>query len=556
MFRRSRGFVFKEVFFLLHKEVTYRDSKVNVKSLPALSRLGSFASWLSCAMLILVNMADPYFVSINCTQDLLMHVMCANEGNDTFECKNETYPPPHICHTTDLQMSPLCLTLVWKNLTWWQPTQCLDPKHFSFVFQAVQAKTSPPLIFSQKLKMNYYSVQGLVTVKYYNFLNYSLIPQGDQDGGFCAKTYQHLPARKTGGNVFNCSYTFKTGTDSYFAIESFCQAEQLCFGQQKEKSSCECQEGDPIDTKCKYVTKPNGRRYCSPLFNATVSGDCQLFVDSHHQSNTTQITERKRYRCNNTHFISGNLVDDLVEDCMFTGDDENVLLSMLSQSTYHTCKYQQEIPCREGHSRCFNNSQICQYKLNSLGYLEPCRTGEHMQNCSTFVCNMQFKCRNSHCIPWEYVCDGKWDCSDGCDESTQKLCRNTRICTNSFKCKLSQICVHLGTICDSQWNCPHGDDEQLCDLNHVFCPDKCKCVTLAVYCIGSQFHYCSAKDLFSFHVIYLKKALINTRLVTPHVSTIDISESEMDKMFLCYWLNHGSDSIKHLRLTSASIHEL
>ena len=27
-----------------------------------------------------------------------------------------------------------------------------------------------------------------------------------------------------------------------------------------------------------------------------------------------------------------------------------------------------------------------------------------------------FKCPGYHCIPWSYVCDGKWDCPHGYDE--------------------------------------------------------------------------------------------------------------------------------------------
>ena len=49
-----------------------------------------------------------------------------------------------------------------------------------------------------------------------------------------------------------------------------------------------------------------------------------------------------------------------------------------------------------------------------------------------------------------------------------------------FKCKSSQVCVHLYDICDGIDNCPSEDDELLCEVRDVICPKLCSCLNLAI----------------------------------------------------------------------------
>ncbi len=67
---------------------------------------------------------------------------------------------------------------------------------------------------------------------------------------------------------------------------------------------------------------------------------------------------------------------------------------------------------------------------------------------------MMFKCPNSYCIPWSYVCDGKWHCAVGADEMKDITCGQSNNCKFLFSCVNSTICIHLGTTCDEEVNCP------------------------------------------------------------------------------------------------------
>ena len=51
------------------------------------------------------------------------------------------------------------------------------------------------------------------------------------------------------------------------------------------------------------------------------------------------------------------------------------------------CANSNQIPCLNGHPKCYNISEICSYKLNKNCHLIPCRNGAHLDNCKGFNCN-------------------------------------------------------------------------------------------------------------------------------------------------------------------------
>ena len=101
---------------------------------------------------------------------------------------------------------------------------------------------------------------------------------------------------------------------------------------------------------------------------------------------------------------------------------------ILQIDTVHHCQftkfYKSQITCDKINPQFYDISKICTYQLNSLIHLIPCKSGGHLENCTYFECNMKFKCPGYYCIPWGYVCDGKWDCPHGLDESQEDICVN------------------------------------------------------------------------------------------------------------------------------------
>ena len=171
-------------------------------------------------------------------------------------------------------------------------------------------------------------------------------------------------------------------------------------------------------------------------------------------------------------------------------------------------------------------SDICTYKLNVKGQLLPCNKGDHLQKCQMYECNMMFKCPNFYCVPWSYVCDGKWDCPYGYDESISHQC-GKRTCINMFKCKMMSICLHLDEVCNGHLDCPYEDDEYLCLLKNTSCPSVCQCLAFAVRCYDTNI----LENTSPFYISYVAVIIVNCIL---------FAEKQLKKVFptclhfICY----------------------
>ena len=165
--------------------------------------------------------------------------------------------------------------------------------------------------------------------------------------------------------------------------------------------------------------------------------------------------------------ISYLLLNDLVFDCPYK-DDEPELLNNL-QKYNRKCAEMDMYECYPGHSKYYIKDQKCMYNITrDTQTLMYCRNGQHLQNCENTQCKCMFKCPNSYCIPYRYMCDGKWDCWNVEDEFNCK----DYLCVNMFKCKFSSICILKNNVCDGITDSPLGNDEIICIENS--CIDSCQ----------------------------------------------------------------------------------
>ena len=181
------------------------------------------------------------------------------------------------------------------------------------------------------------------------------------------------------------------------------------------------------------------------------------------------------------------------------------------------CPHPNMIECYPGHTRCYTREQKCIYVLRKeTKTLLYCRNGQHLQNCNNIECIWKFKCQNSYCIPYQYICDGKWDCWYGqdefqCDQYT---------CTGMFKCRYSFACIHIRNICDGMPDCPMEDDELICPK--INCIDKCKCLNHGIYCINLNFSYqgtlFNLVDYYKF--VNVSNSYIQEITIIMHASTV------------------------------------
>ncbi|XP_071503079.1 MAM and LDL-receptor class A domain-containing protein 1-like [Diadema antillarum] len=107
-------------------------------------------------------------------------------------------------------------------------------------------------------------------------------------------------------------------------------------------------------------------------------------------------------------------------------------------------------------------------------------------------CNSgEYQCRNGHCIPDYWECDGITDCSDNSDEDHCVTCGG-----NSFQCWNGE-CIPASWRCDGWNDCSDGSDELSCGgpiyLTEPPMPYAGSCYGFGCNCIGSN---CLSSDCY------------------------------------------------------------
>ncbi len=279
-------------------------------------------------------------------------------------------------------------------------------------------------------------------------------------------------------NTFQCSSGYAMSTS--FVCDGIPHCGIL---DKSDESECFCNEGAKHKGRCKFFLD-SSKPKCSQLYYLSHGGFCQSYVeDSIFQTKNSKKTleNLNKIVCGNQ-TLDKTKMNDLVSDCVASAEDENVLKDVLVNHTIYSCPQPQQVPCRSGHNACFNITDICIFRLNSHKNLIPCRTGEHMEDCADFECNMMYKCPGYYCVSFAYLFDGKWDCPDGSDEAEQHRCDQKGDCRNKFHCASSQMFIHIGDVCENSFHCPLHDDEFFCSLKYISCPKSCLCHIHALLC--------------------------------------------------------------------------
>ena len=442
-----------------------------------------------CTVMLLNNLAEPDWVFQDCNRRIMKDVICQSENNKlnissiSKVVHDETVQNKFKCNNNQIRLQSSCYGFIW---------------YYMGLYYTIFSNVKQPPINLIKIVTNIHDQFPDIFIKYSKgiitaltfwkeFLEVNmrtiLISEVTFKGFILEKTMLNKISAKN--ILFYCP--------NWIAIHKMfiCDKNIDCFPHGTDEVLNICQHEIFYDK----VTKTKSIIQCNKLLYLSLTGVCsKFFSTSMHILNSRTFLgtnavdilipkqDRKEFKCKGGQYIHYDFVDDLVADCGPDGEDEPMLVKLLNTGYRENCTNPSQLSCFDGHYRCFKVSDICIFQLNKHKVLVPCRNGHHISKCKDFECDVMFKCFNSYCIPYSYMCDGKWDCPEGDDESENLRCENLEKCLSMYKCKGTNVCIHLGNICDSKIDCPLADDEYLCNLKHLFCPSKCLCLLYAVTC--------------------------------------------------------------------------
>ncbi len=274
---------------------------------------------------------------------------------------------------------------------------------------------------------------------------------------------------------------------------------------------------------------------CDGNFDCVDGEDEMDCYQSEIERGLTQVIPDNIFTCQNGARIPQARVNDLIPDCPGGGgEDEPRLLLHWAESGVGSEvneHWTRNVSCPNTFTQCikglpeicYPRDKICVYEVDSYSmYIKYCRNGAHLDNCSHHECPSMYKCRDSYCVPYHYVCNGRIDCPHGEDENN---CSQLN-CPGLLRCRHDDVCVHPDNIGDNITDCLLSkDDETLLSVDR--CPESCKCIGNAATCVKLDF------DLLKLLWHSLRKLKIrnqiedNLCLKFPQLVILDLSKHDI-----------------------------
>lgn len=388
----------------------------------------------SCTLLKLHNMAEPTWISVNCSNPYTTGPVC-QQTTITFNNVGSIAGLVG-CDSHQFKSGKFCIMLVWQQHPAKEETriQLKDIHKLSFIFYATD-QHFPALLLPHKIPVVVHSVHHH---KFFDklILGKSLVSDKttSQVHAFESKLSVMQPDKMH--NMFQC------GDGSFVSVDYLCDGVQDCpevvlYDEQN------CSKSNP--GKIIYKNQTLSFYSCKHIDEKCVMPQGEEDLARFATFNDTASVDRRQQQVNNT------------RSCQQRG-----LLK---------CK---TVPV------CFEIKNICIFRLSEQLETLPCKFGDHLQNCTYWDCNTYFKCPGYYCVPWSYVCDRKWDCPFGHDED--QGCDGNQNCSTMFRCKHSQACIHLRDVCNRRSDCNLGEDEFHCKLFQISCPQQCQCLAYSLKC--------------------------------------------------------------------------
>ena len=176
---------------------------------------------------------------------------------------------------------------------------------------------------------------------------------------------------------------------------------------------------------------------------------------------------------------------------------------------------------------------------------------QHLISISEPCPDTHYRCRGEwlYCLPIYTRCNRIYDCVFQEDE---RDCEVTT-CPGLYRCRGSNVCVHIDHLCDGWSQCPQRDDEWQCDMT---CPAQCLCQGHAFLCsqpfsshLFPELRYLDAHGSgmkpsdfgnITYYIIYLnltRCSILNlSYMAFPNLQLLDLSMNKITNILLAVFL--------------------
>ncbi len=225
----------------------------------------------NCTAMILVNLADPQWVSVRCTEHIANIVYCFSETSkqtcfNKWDFLHSYYQTNHfVCVNNSTKIGNRCHYFLWTSLTSAQNilTNQTDPKTDLKVLFDTMSEMLPPIFAENFTKIFVYvkcsKTVGQIHEAVHSSSVYALVIEKGEA--------VHISPKR---NLFSCS------GGAFIAMCFMCDGWQDCPHGGVDEEGCECKKTKSYSKKCKYLVDQSGKKSCSMLFSITMKRDCHL----------------------------------------------------------------------------------------------------------------------------------------------------------------------------------------------------------------------------------------------------------------------------------------